>query len=48
MTGISSLCGYLTAANGHHICFSIINQGLLHGINGRRFQDKVCNILCRN
>lgn len=48
VTGISSLCGYLTAANGHHICFSIINQGLLHGINGRRFQDKVCNILCRN
>lgn len=48
VTGISSLCGYLTAANGHHICFSIINQGLLHGINGRRFQDKVCNILCGN
>ena len=48
VTGISSLCGYLTAANGHHICFSIINQGLLHGINGRRFQDKVCGILCRN
>lgn len=48
VTGISSLCGFLTAANGHHICFSIINQGLLHGVNGRRFQDKVCGILCRN
>ncbi len=44
--GISSLCGYLTAANGHHICFSIINQGVLHGKNGRTFQDKVCSILC--
>ncbi len=45
VTGISSLCGYLTAANGHHLCFSIINQGVMHGKNGRRFQDKVCTIL---
>lgn len=45
--GISSLCGYLTAANGHHICFSIINQGVMHGKNGRNFQDKVCSLLCR-
>ena len=47
VTGIASLCGYLTAANGHHICFSIINQGLLHGRNGRLFQDKVCQLLCQ-
>ena len=45
VTGISSLCGYLTAANGHRLCFSIINQGLMHSKNGRRFQDKVCTIL---
>lgn len=45
--GISSLCGYLTASNGHHICFSIINQGVMHGSNGRRFQDKVCQLLCQ-
>lgn len=45
--GISSLCGYLTAANGHRICFSIINQGVMHGRNGRRFQDKVCQLLCQ-
>mgnify|MGYP002517265755 FL=1 len=45
VTGISSLCGYLTAANGHHLCFSIINQGVMHSKNGRRFQDKVCTIL---
>ena len=45
VTGISSLCGYLTAANGHHLCFSIINQGVMHSRNGRRFQDKVCTIL---
>lgn len=45
--GISSLCGYLKASNGHRICFSIINQGVMHGKNGRRFQDKVCSILCQ-
>ena len=46
VTGVSSLCGYLTAANGHRICFCIINQGVMHGRNGRKFQDKVCSILC--
>lgn len=45
--GVSSLCGYLTASNGHQICFSIINQGVIHGRNGRSFQDRVCSILCR-
>ncbi len=47
VAGISSLCGYLTAANGHHLCFSIINQGIMHSNNGRRFQDMVCSILCK-
>lgn len=47
VTGISSLAGYLTAANGHVLCFSIINQGLLHGRNGRAFQDRVCRALCQ-
>lgn len=45
--GVSSLCGYLTAANGHRLCFCIINQGVMHGKNGRRFQDKVCLLLCQ-
>lgn len=47
LEGIVSLCGYLTAANGHRICFSIINQGVMHGKNGRSFQDKVCQLLCK-
>ncbi len=47
LTGISSLAGYCTAANGHQICFSIINQGLLYCRNGRAFQDRVCQILCQ-
>ncbi len=44
--GVSSLAGYCTAANGHQLCFSIINQGVMHTKNGRRFQDRVCNALC--
>lgn len=47
LTGISSLAGYCTAANGHFLCFSIINQGVMRDRNGRVFQDKVCNALCR-
>lgn len=46
LEGVSSLCGYLTASNGHRLCFSIINQGVMYAKNGRKFQDKVCSILC--
>lgn len=47
VTGVSALAGYCTAANGHVICFSIINMGIRHSSSGRRFQDKVCEALCR-
>jgi len=46
VTGISSLAGYCKASNGHTLCFAIINQGLMHGKNGRAFQDQVCESLC--
>jgi D-alanyl-D-alanine carboxypeptidase/D-alanyl-D-alanine-endopeptidase (penicillin-binding protein 4) len=46
VTGISSLAGYCTAGNGHRMCFSIINQGIITTKVGRDFQDKVCTILC--
>ena len=46
LTGISSLAGYCTAANGHVLCFSIINQGILQHSEGRSFQDRVCIALC--
>lgn len=46
VTGISSLCGYCRAANGHMLAFAIINQGVMHGKNGRAFQDKVCRAMC--
>ncbi len=45
LEGVSSLCGYLTAANGHQLCFAIINQGVAEGAQGRRFQDRVCSAL---
>lgn len=45
VTGVSSLSGYVTANNGHLLCFSIINQGMAKGSEGRAFQDKICLIL---
>lgn len=47
LTGIISLAGYCTAANGHELCFSIINNGIMHGSNARHFADKICNLLCQ-
>ena len=47
LTGISSLAGYCTAANGHRLAFAIINQGVMHRSNGRAFQDRVCTVLCQ-
>lgn len=46
VTGVYSLAGYLTAANGHEICFSIINQGVMHARNARALQDRICEALC--
>lgn len=47
VTCVSSLAGYCTAYNGHHLCFSIINQGVIHSANARNFQDRVCNAMCQ-
>ena len=47
VTGVSALAGYLTAANGHRLCFSIMNQGITSAKVGRDFQDRVCAVLCR-
>ena len=46
VTGISSLAGYLTTADGRRMCFAIINQGVMRSADGRAFQDRVCNALC--
>ena len=45
VTGISSLAGYLTTADGHPLAFCIINQGILRSQPGRDFQDRVCTLL---
>ena len=47
LTGVISLAGYCKAANGHDLCFSIINNGIMHGSNARNFADKVCALLCQ-
>ena len=44
--GVSSLAGYCVAANGHQLCFSIMNMGIRKAQTGRTFQDRVCEALC--
>ncbi len=46
VTGVSCLAGYCTAANGHLLCFSIMNNGLTAASKGRNFQDRVCATMC--
>lgn len=47
VTGVSSLAGYLTAINGHLLCFSIINNGGLQASAMRNLQNKICIALCQ-
>lgn len=46
LSGISSLAGYLTAPNGHLLCFAIINQGVMKGIYAKNLQDRLCAAMC--
>ncbi len=46
LSGISSLAGYCTSFDGHDLCFSIINQGVMHNVDGKNFQNRVCTVLC--
>ena len=46
LTGVISLAGYCTAANGHQLCFAILNQGVMCASDARHFQDRVCEVLC--
>ncbi len=45
VTGVSSLAGYVKAANGHLLAFVIINQNVLKLSRARAFQNKVCEVL---
>jgi len=42
-----TVTGYLTASNGHLICFAIINNGGLTNSPMRNFQNKICVALCQ-
>ncbi len=44
---VYSLAGYCTAPNGHVLCFSIINNGILSGKTARTLQDKICMEIVR-
>lgn len=48
VTGVSSLSGYATSPEGHILVFSIINQGISTAAAGRDWQDKVCEVLCKD
>lgn len=45
VTGVSSLAGYVKAANGNMLAFVIINQNVLNNSAAHRFQDRLCEIL---
>ncbi len=47
VSGVSTLAGYCLASNGHELCFAILNQGLIKSSDGRTFQDRICEALCR-
>ena len=46
VSGISSLAGYCTSAEGHQLAFCIINQGVKQMSDGRGLQDQLCEIMC--
>ena len=45
LEGVITLAGYATSSEGHELAFAIMNQGVLHAANARRFQDRVCRAL---
>ncbi len=47
LSGISSLAGYALTPNYHMLAFCIINQGIMKNAEGRGFQDRVCEAMCK-
>ena len=47
LKGVTTLAGYCRAANGHILCFSIMNQGVMQLSRGRDFQDRLCVLMCQ-
>lgn len=47
LEGVITLCGYVTASNGHQLAFSILINGVLSAQTARNYQDRVCQELAR-
>ena len=47
VSGICTLAGYAEARNGHTLAFVIFNQGTMTPRLARRWQNKVCELLCK-
>ncbi|MBO7052697.1 MAG: D-alanyl-D-alanine carboxypeptidase/D-alanyl-D-alanine-endopeptidase [Prevotella sp.] len=47
LSGVYSLAGYCTAANGNKLAFAILNQGVMKAALARALQDRICVELCR-
>ncbi len=47
VSGICTLAGYAQARNGHTLAFVIFNQGIMKPKLARRWQNKVCELMCR-
>lgn len=47
VSGVSTLSGYVRAANGHKLVFSILNNNISSASAGRTFQNEVCQELAR-
>ena len=46
LSGVNALSGYVTAANGNQIAFSILIQNHVNMTSkARQFQDEICKIL---
>ena len=47
VSGICTLAGYAEARNGHTLAFVIFNQGIMTPKQARRWQNKVCELMCK-
>lgn len=47
VTGVCTLAGYATASNGHILAFVVMNQNIQSANDARKWQDRVCNLLCQ-
>lgn len=47
LKGVTTLAGYCRAANGHTLCFAVMNQGVMQLSRGRDFQDSLCVLMCQ-